>query len=125
VRVLLDTCTFLWIVTDDVALSPAARSSFVDPDNDVYLSAVSVWEVAIKQHLGKIQLEDSFASMVEGSDFHPLPITLAHADRTADLPPHHMNPFDRMLIAQAITEGATFVTHDRGCEPYDVPILWT
>ncbi|OFW07382.1 MAG: hypothetical protein A3H96_05255 [Acidobacteria bacterium RIFCSPLOWO2_02_FULL_67_36] len=121
---LLDTHVFLWWRLDSRRLTRPVRNAIATADV-VWVSAASAWEVAIKQHLGKIQLEDSFASMVEGSDFHPLPITLAHADRTADLPPHHMDPFDRMLIAQAITEGATFVTHDRGCEPYDVPILWT
>jgi len=124
VTLLLDTHVFLWWRLDSRRLTRPVRNAIATADV-VWVSAASAWEVAIKQHLGKIQLEDSFASMVEGSDFHPLPITLAHADRTADLPPHHMDPFDRMLIAQAITEGATFVTHDRGCEPYDVPILWT
>jgi PIN domain nuclease of toxin-antitoxin system len=74
--------------------------------------------------LGKLQIAESFASMVEDSEFDELPITLRHAERAGSLPPHHTDPFDRMLIAQAVIEGATLVTHDRPLASYDVPILW-
>jgi PIN domain nuclease of toxin-antitoxin system len=123
VRLLLDTHVFLWWRLASRRLTRPVRARIAAAEV-VWVSAASAWEIAIKQRLGKIRLEESFALMVEESDFRPLPITIAHAERTADLPPHHADPFDRMLIAQALTEGATLVTHDRQCEPYDVPVLW-
>jgi len=123
VTLLLDTHVFLWWRLDSRRLTRPVRNAIATADV-VWVSAASAWEVAIKQHLGKIQLEDSFASMVEGSDFHPLPITLAHADRTADLPPHHMDPFDRMLISQAIAHGFALVTPDPSIAQYPVRVIW-
>ena len=90
----------------------------------VWVSAVSGWEVAIKQGLGKLRLADPFASMVKASEFGELPVTLRHAEQLATLAPHHADPFDRMLVAQAQVEGATLVTHDRGFRPYGIPIVW-
>ncbi len=122
-KLLLDTHVFLWWRLASRHLGRPVRTRIATADT-VWVSAASAWEVAIKRRLGKIRMDGSFAAMVEDSDFRPLPITIAHAERTAMLPPHHTDPFDRMLIAQALSEGATLVTHDRQCEPYEVPILW-
>jgi PIN domain nuclease of toxin-antitoxin system len=80
--------------------------------------------VAIKQKFGKIRMSGSFSAMVHASEFQAMAITLEHAEATMALPPHHGDPFDRLLIAQARVEGATLVTHDERCRLYDVPILW-
>ena len=89
----------------------------------VWVSAASGWEVAIKQALGKLRLDGSFVEMVADSDLLELPVTLRHAEQLVSLPSHHADPFDRMLIVQARSEGATIVTHDQQFEPYDVALL--
>ncbi len=122
-NLLLDTHAFLWWRSDSPKLKRHVRRSIAGADL-VWVSAVSGWEVAIKQGVGKLRLEDSFAWMVEDSEFEELPITLRHAERAGLLPSHHTDPFDRMLIAQAVSEGATLVTHDRHFGLYEVPVLW-
>ena len=89
----------------------------------VLVSSVSAWEVAIKQSLGKLRIDESFAAMVRGSGFSELPLTFGHTARLAALPAHHRDPFDRMLVAQGLAEGATIVTHDPLFARYDVPLL--
>jgi PIN domain nuclease of toxin-antitoxin system len=123
VRLLLDTHVFLWWRTDNARLRREARKA-ISTAEIVWISAASGWEAAIKQALGKLRMEESFASMVRDSEFDELPITLEHAERAGSLPLHHADPFDRMLIAQALTERATVVTHDRRFAAYDVPIVW-
>lgn len=120
---LLDTHVVLWWRTDSRRLGRSVRRAIATADI-VWVSAVSGWEVAIKQGLGKLHLADSFRSMVQASDFLELPVTLRHAEELVTLARHHTDPFDRMLIAQAQIEGATVVTHDRQFEPYDVSIVW-
>lgn len=122
-RLLLDTHVVLWWRSDSLRLGRAARAAIASADV-VWVSAASGWEAAIKQALGKLRLAAPFSSLVAGGDLSPLAITLPHADGVASLPPHHADPFDRMLIAQARAERLTIVTHDRQFEPYDVPILW-
>ena len=122
-RLLLDTHVFLWWRADGARLKRDVRKAIATADV-VWISAACGWEVAIKQGLGKLRIKDSFASMVHDSEFDELPITLRHAERAGALPPHHADPFDRMLIAQALTEDATLVTHDRRFGSYDVPIVW-
>lgn len=122
-RLLLDTHVFLWWRVDAAALSKSARTAIASADL-AYVSAASAWEAAIKASLGKLKLPESFAAGVEDSDFEKLMISFAHAEAAARLPPHHSDPFDRMLVAQAQLEGLTLVTHDRSIEPYDVPVLW-
>jgi len=123
-NLLLDTHVFLWWRTDDRRLKKHARSAIVSAGL-VFVSAASAWEAAIKAALGRLHLPDSLETGVEESGFEKLPISFAHAEAAAALPPHHPDPFDRMLIAQARIEGLTLITHDRRLEPYDVPILWT
>ena len=122
-RLLLDTHIFLWWRTDSPRLGRTIRRTIATADL-VWVSAVSGWEVAIKQALGKLRLADSFASMVAASEFDELVLTLRHTEQLVALAPHHRDPFDRMLIAQAQVEQATLVTHDRQFKPYDVPTSW-
>lgn len=123
-KLLLDTHVFLWWRTDSRSLARRTKRAIATADA-VWVSAASGWEAVIKQALGKLSLTDSFASMVADSEFLELPVTLRHAEQLGQLPPHHTDPFDRMLIAQAQTEGLRLVTHDRQFEPYDVGIVWT
>ena len=122
-RLLLDTHVVLWWRTDSRKLGRAVRRAIGTADL-VFVSAASGWEIAIKQSLGKLRLTGSFAEMVKASDFTELPVTLRHAEQLARLPPHHADPFDRMLVAQAQVEGVKLVTHDRQMESYGVSIVW-
>lgn len=119
---LLDTHVFLWWRTNDPRVAAVRRS--ISTARTVLVSAASAWEAAIKQAAGKLRLDDPFEWMVDDSGFSGLPVTLSHAARIVTLPAHHRDPFDRMLIAQATSEGATIVTHDPLFQPYDVPIIW-
>lgn len=121
---LLDTHVVLWWQRDDRRLGREAREAIATADV-VWVSAVSGWEVAIKCALGRLRLHEPFPVLIAADDFTELPMTLAHAARLQDLPPHHADPFDRMLAAQALTERATVVTHDRAFEPYGVKAIWT
>ncbi len=127
-RLLLDTCTFLWIVTADESLSPAARELFMDPANDVFLSAVSAWEIAIKHSLGKLPLPRPPSVLVpeERKRHHidPLPLDETAALAGAKLPELHRDPFDRMLVCQAIMGGLTLVTPDPLVTQYPVATVW-
>jgi PIN domain nuclease of toxin-antitoxin system len=119
VNLLLDTHALLWWLAD-VELTTPARAAIADPENLVVVSAASVWEASIKRALGKLDAPGGLADVVVTSGFEPLAITHAHADAAGELPPHHRDPFDRMLVAQARTEGLTIVTRDRAFDDYDV-----
>jgi PIN domain nuclease of toxin-antitoxin system len=121
-RLLLDTHVFLWWRADDPHLGAAAREAIAVADL-VHVSAASVWEAGIKIRLGRLKLPEPFAKGVADSGFSELPVRFAHAERAADLPGHHSDPFDRVLVAQAQVEGLTLVTHDRAIWQYDVPLL--
>jgi PIN domain nuclease of toxin-antitoxin system len=124
VRLLLDTHVFLWWSEDDPRLRREARNAITSAEA-VVVSAASAWETAIKTALGKLSLRVPFEEAIEINHFDKLPIDFHHAAAVAALPLHHGDPFDRMLIAQALTEGLTLVTHDRLFAPYHVPTLWT
>jgi len=124
VRLLLDTHVVLWWQTDDRRLGREARRAIATADI-VWVSAVSGWEASIKAALGRLRLDEKFRILVAADDFTELPVSLAHAERLLDLPPHHTDPFDRLLVAQALAEKATLVTHDRAIEPYGAPVIWT
>jgi PIN domain nuclease of toxin-antitoxin system len=124
VKLLLDTHVVLWWQRDDRRLSQAARRAIARADL-VWVSAVSAWEVSIKVALGRLRLAEPFSVLLAADDFTELPLTLAHADALASLPVHHLDPFDRMLVAQARVEGATVVSHDRALAPYQVAMIWT
>ena len=123
-KLLLDTHAFLWWRANDPLLQGAARSAIAVADV-VFVSAATAWEAAIKASLGRLDLPDTVESGVVDSGFEKLLISFSHAEAAAALPPHHGDPFDRMLVAQAVSEGLTLVTHDRKLEAYEVSILWT
>jgi PIN domain nuclease of toxin-antitoxin system len=122
-RLILDTHVFLWWRIDSARLTAEARTAIATADV-VFVSAASAWEAAIKAALGKLRLDDSFEKGVESSGFEKLPIQFAHAEGAGALPPHHRDPFDRMIIAQALIEDLTIVTHDRRLESYEARFLW-
>jgi PIN domain nuclease of toxin-antitoxin system len=129
VKVLLDTHAFLWWVTDDPQLSSRARRILGDSSNEAYFSAVSGWEIAIKARLGRLSvagdnLEDFVAEQVVANGFQVLPIHVNHTLRTYSLPDYHRDPFDRLLVAQAIIEELALVTADRKLGDYKVRIVW-
>jgi PIN domain nuclease of toxin-antitoxin system len=121
-RLLLDTHVFLWWRIDDVHLDPPARDAIAQADV-VAVSTASAWEAAIKIRLGRQRLPEPFSNGVAASGFAELPVRFAHAERAAELPRHHDDPFDRMLVAQAEIEGLTLVTHDSAIWQYDVSVL--
>ena len=123
-KLLLDTHVFLWWRANDTRLRKEVRLAITDADI-VFVSAASAWEAAIKTSLGRLKLPDTVESGVRDSGFEKLVITFSQAEAAAALPQHHNDPFDRMLISQAVAEGLTLVTHDRKLEAYDVPVLWT
>lgn len=120
---LLDTHAVLWWQTDDRRLSGPARRAIATADI-VWVSAASAWEVAIKTALGRLRADEAFAITVAADDFTELPVTLAHAARLQTLPALHADPFDRMLVAQALVEGATLVSRDAALRDYGAPVLW-
>lgn len=120
---LLDTHVLLWWLSDDPLLPPAARDAIASTENEVIVSAASAWEIAIKKAAGRLEAPDDLVEAVESNDFRTLPITLAHAIAAGALPPHHFDPFDRMLIAQAHTEGLTVVSVDKRFPQYDIELL--
>jgi len=124
VNLLLDTHVVLWWRLNSRRINNDARGA-IEAADQVFVSAASAWEVAIKAGLGRLRLKDPFADLVEQSGFEPLPISFAHAQRLAALPRHHIDPFDRMLVAQAQAEQLTLVTHDRGLESYSISFVWT
>jgi PIN domain nuclease of toxin-antitoxin system len=123
-RLLLDTHVFLWWRSEPERLSADAREAIAEAEA-VLVSAASAWEAAIKTGLGKLKLPATLESGVLDSGFERLVVTFAHAESVAALPPHHRDPFDRMLVAQAQVENLVLVTRDRQLEPYEVRILWT
>lgn len=127
-RLLLDTHTFLWWVDDAPLLSDAARSVIAERGAEVWLSIASVWEMAIKQSLSKLQLPgraDRFAAEhVRLNRFRLLPVDIRHTGRVVDLPFHHRDPFDRLLIAQALEDNLVLVTADAVVRSYGVPTVW-
>lgn len=123
-RLLLDTHVFLWWCENSRHLQKTTRLAIQEAD-DVFVSAASAWEVALKVALGKLRIPGPFAAAVAASSFDELPISFAHAAAVSSLPVHHTDPFDRMLAAQARVESLTLVTHDPQLRAYAVPILWT
>lgn len=121
-RLLLDTHVVLWWLADSEELSDETKD-LLDAEPSVYVSAVSAWEVAIKQELGKLEGPADLAERVRDSQFAGLPITAGHGVRAGRLPSVHRDPFDRLLVAQAQTEGMTLATRDAWIPKYDVQVL--
>ena len=127
-RLLLDTCTFLWIVGGARELSPRARQLFTDPANEAFLSAASAWEIAVKHRLGKLPLPkppDEFVPVQRAAHgIEPLPVDEDAALHVAKLPDLHRDPFDRMLVAQALIGGLAVLTPDDAVRQYPIRALW-
>jgi PIN domain nuclease of toxin-antitoxin system len=123
VNLLLDTHILLWWLADDPGLSDRHRSAIADPANVVYVSAASAWEIAIKKAVGKLIAPNDLGAALITSELEQLPITVAHAEAVGRLPPHHRDPFDRMLIAQAGVEDLTVVSGDPMFAQYEVTRL--
>ena len=119
-RLLLDTHVLLRALADDADLAPATRSAITDSANEVFVSAASVWEIAIKRALGKLRAPDAMDSVIAESGFTELVVTSFHAEQAGGLPMHHRDPFDRMLVAQAQAEGLSIVTADSRIPLYGV-----
>ena len=127
-RLLLDTCTFLWLAAEDPQLTKTALTSCRDPGNQVFLSALSAWEIALKYRLGRLPLpvrpERYVTSRRQWLQLEPLAFDEDSAVHDALLPAHHRDPFDRGLVSQAILNGMTIVTPDSLIARYPAPVLW-
>ena len=119
-RLLLDTHVLLWWLSDDSQLGEASRQAIINPRNQIYVSAASTWEISIKKSTGKLSAPEDLDAIVEGEGFDKLPITLFHGEQAGLLPGHHKDPFDRMLVAQAQSEGLVIVTNDEKITQYNI-----
>ena len=122
-NILLDTHIVLWWLADDPSLSETARIHIANNENLVAVSSATVWEVAIKSAVGKLDVDDTWLDAVAADGFQQLPVQWAHADRVRRLPPIHKDPFDRLLIAQAIEERFVLLTADSTIPKYPVDCL--
>ncbi len=127
-RLLVDTHALLWAMDAPERLSAAATEALLDGDNAVSISLVSLWEIAIKVSVGRLQLAANWPSVIEGQrkalGARWLALEPAHCELVASLPWHHRDPFDRMLAAQAVCEGLTLVSRDQALAAYPAPVLW-
>ena len=127
-NVLLDTCTFLWVITDADELSDKARELFVKPDNDVYLSVVSEWEMAVKYKLGRLPLPENPQQYIpdqrEKHAIASLSLDEESALHIIRLPEIHKDPFDRMIVSQALIHGFAIVTPDEFIHQYPARVIW-
>lgn len=120
---LLDTHVFLWVLADPGRLSKKALAAIRNPNHAVFISAVTSVEISIKQALGKLEAPEGLEDEIGHRGFQHLPLSYRHGTRMRNLPPYHQDPFDRMLIAQAMEESLTLISHDRKMEKYPVNLL--
>ena len=127
-KYLLDTHAFLWWIGDDPSLSKKARSIISDEKNEIYLSAVSVWEIAIKSRAGRLEFREELDSFVEQhireNAFLPLPITLSHSAKVRLLSNSHRDPFDQMLAAQSLVEEMPLISIDKKINSFGAKVVW-
>lgn len=127
-RLLLDTHTLLWFLLDDPRLSETARRLIADGDNEIAISPASYWEIAIKIGLGKYALPEPYDTFMErelrDNDFQILPILPRHTGLLTTLPHHHRDPFDRLMVAQAISEAIPLISDDSVLDAYPVQRIW-
>jgi len=119
-RLLLDTHVLLWWLSDDSQLGAESREAISNPRNQVYVSAASTWEISIKKSIGKLTAPEDLDAIVESEGFDKLPITLFHGEQAGLLPERHKDPFDRMLIAQAQSDGLVIVTNDEKITQFSI-----
>ena len=122
-KLLVDSNALIWAVSQPAELAAAARKALLDPDNGRFVSIAAMWEIAIKVSLRKLSLPDSIPAALKTIDAEPLSIVAEHILCVQGLPHHHHDPFDRMMIAQAMVDGLTIVTRDRAFRAYGVPLL--
>jgi PIN domain nuclease of toxin-antitoxin system len=123
-RMLVDTHALLWWLDDAPTLSPAAREAIADPGNEPLVSTASVWEIAIKRSLGKLEAPDDLLAHIGDAGFAWLAVGAEHAWAIRELPPHHRDPFDRLLVTQALGERIPIVTRDERIAAYGVETRW-
>jgi PIN domain nuclease of toxin-antitoxin system len=127
-QILLDTHAFIWFIEGNNSLSSTARDSILKPENQLYLSIASLWEIAIKLNLDRLSFAEPFEQLIPHqmklNSIHSLPISLLHLNQLIDLPFHHRDPFDRLLIAQAISEKLPIITRDKSFPDYEVVLIW-
>lgn len=127
-RILLDTCAFLWLVTDDPQASELAKEIFLNDDNELFLSAVTGFEIAVKYSLGKLRLAEPpiefVTNRINANALTELPVTMAHALALQHLPFHHKDPFDRLLVAQAMVNQIPLLSADQLLSAYAIERLW-
>jgi PIN domain nuclease of toxin-antitoxin system len=122
-RLLLDTHVLLWWLADDRRLGLNTRALIEDADNSVYVSAASAWEISIKRGLGKLKAPESLDAIILDEGFEQLDISFLHGERAGALPPLHHDPFDRMLVAQALAEQMTLISSDKVMAGYGLDII--
>jgi len=126
-RLLMDTHAVLWFLSDAEKLSAAAFGAILEPSNEKYVSIASAWEFAVKLSIGKLKFEggvECFLNILEDNGFGLFPIKGKHIVRLENLPFHHRDPFDRMLVATAMSEDMSIVSGDSSLSLYGVPIVW-
>ena len=127
-KVLLDTHAFLWSITGDDRLSKTAEEIFLDPDNNLFFSAASFWEICIKMSLGKLSLKRGWFKTIQEemriNAVQWLPVEMQHCVELTKLPFHHRDPFDRMLIAQAMAEDLQLLSRDSRLSAYEINRVW-
>ncbi|PWN54706.1 PIN domain nuclease [Abyssibacter profundi] len=121
---MLDTHTFLWWLADDSRLPTGVRDRIKAPENQVFVSAATGWEISIKKALGKLEAPDEIASLLDEEGFQEMPISFVHGQMAGHLPSIHRDPFDRMLVAQCQAHGLTLLTRDENIPRYEVATFW-
>ena len=122
-RLLLDTHALLWWLTSPNLMNEETHEAIADPNNDVFVSAVSGWEIALKNNLGKLEVPENVYSIIDSQGFGYLSVTFIHGVEAGSLPLHHRDPFDRLLVAQARLEALALVTRDAHIRQYDVSTM--
>jgi PIN domain nuclease of toxin-antitoxin system len=127
-KILMDTHALLWAITDDDRFTDAAKQMYLDPENELYFSAASFWEICIKVSLGKLSLCEGWSGIIEHeldeNGIQWLPIRMEHCLRLVKLPFHHRDPFDRMLLSQAAAEDMALLSADNQMSQYSVQCFW-
>jgi PIN domain nuclease of toxin-antitoxin system len=122
-KLLLDTHILLWWLSQNQKLLPTEKEIITDPDNLILISAATAWEIAVKKMIGKLEAPDDLPAALAANNFLELPITIKHSQKLYQLPLHHQDPFDRIMVAQAMSEDLTFMTRDPKIALYDIKTL--